>query len=73
MPRVITSSFVVVLLVASSTAASEQLASRVVQLESQDEHRALGRPISFNGEDGTWRDWSAVFRSYTVDNATSSR
>ena len=25
--------------------------------------RALGRPISFNGEDRKWRDWSVVFRS----------
>ena len=39
-----------------------------------------GRPISFIGEDCTWRDWSGVFRSplrgdgqHVGDNATSSR
>ncbi|CAK0865658.1 unnamed protein product, partial [Prorocentrum cordatum] len=26
--------------------------------------RVLGKPSDFNGEPGTWRDWSAIFRAY---------
>ena len=26
--------------------------------------RVLGKPESFSGEPGTWRDWSTVFRAY---------
>ena len=29
------------------------------------DNRALGRPISFNGEDVTWRDWSVGFTTHS--------
>ena len=45
-------------------AAAATNASRRAGTGVGDDTGALSRPTSFNGDDATWRDWSAVFRSY---------